>query len=326
MRRALALAVVPVLALAACADGGDAGTDTTQAAGTGTTSGSTTGTATTNPPATSTAATSSGQTTDGDDGFDYVPWGPDDPPIPGHYAAMAASSGTGPQCDDVADRKPDAPFWTAVVGICRALAEGAPWPESTDVPAPPPPENDYIACVDAELAAMVDRALRWHADNPGRLPDVRYPTPSQRSPCQARIYDITVLGDEDLREGEGHPDGVALAVTGSSMSSVVDVSVDGARAELTGDFQVPDPGGGLTTVVVLAARSSRPRTAQVVVRTDTDTMTAAVDLPGEPSGDETAATDPSTATDPPGGTDAATATDATTVAEATGVPTAGTTP
>ena len=299
MRRALALAVVSLLALAAgCSgEGGSAGDETSQtvATGTGTTSGSTTSS-----PATSTGSGTSTETTttataDGDDGFEYVPWGPDDPPIPGHYAAMAASSGTAPRCDDVADQQPEAAFWFTVVEVCRALAEGGPWPESTEVPAPPPPENAYIACVDTELRQMVERALRWHADNPGRLPDVRYPASSERSLCQAHIYDVRVLGEEHLREGEGHPDGVAVAVTGSSMNSVAEVRVDGEPVELTGDFDVPEPGDGLTTVVVLAARSSQPRTAQVEVRTDTDVLTTVVELPGAPGGGETATDAPTDA-------------------------------
>lgn len=328
MPRPVAVAAVAVLFVASACAGGDATSTDSGGTASATTPGGT-GTATTGGTGTPGGTTSSTEAettdeTDGDDGFEYVPWGPDDPPVPGHYAAMAASPVTSPRCDDVADRKPDAPFWTTVVDVCRALSEGGPWPGDAEVPEPPPPENAYIACVDEELSAMLERALRWHADNPGREPRVRYPAASVRSPCQARIYDVRVLGVEDLREGEDHPDGVGLAVTGASMLSVVDVSVDGAPVERTGDFDVPEPGGGLTTVVVLAPRSATPRTAEVRVRTETDVLTARVDLPAEP-GDEATATDPPTAADPPPTADPPTTTDAATGAP-TGALTDGATP
>jgi hypothetical protein len=153
------------------------------------------------------------------------------------------------------------------------------------VPAPPAPANPYQACLDDELKAMLERALAWRAENPDRQPKVSYPDQSSRSPCQSRIYDVRVLGAADLYPGEGQPDGAALAITGSGMGGDVSVTVDGIPAEFSGDFDVPDPGTGLTTVVVLTTQPSTPRSARIEVSTERGSLVATVDLPGsEPSG------------------------------------------
>jgi hypothetical protein len=219
-------------------------------------------------------------------GFPYTPWGPDDPPIPGQYAALAASPGTPPRCDAVADAQPGGAFWATAVAVCRAISGEGPWPATTTVPAPPAPANPYQACLDDELRAMLERALAWRAENPDRQPKVSYPDKSSRSPCQSRIYDVKVLGAADLDPGEGQPDGIALAVTGTGMEGDVSVTVDGIPAEFSGDFTVPDPGAGLTTVVVLTAQPPTPRSARVQVSTERGSLVATVELPGsEPSGD-----------------------------------------
>src|SRR5687768_2590877 len=47
-----------------------------------------------------------------------VPWGPNDPPIPGQYAALAVTSGHELDCDSVDEQAPDNDFWTTVVAVC----------------------------------------------------------------------------------------------------------------------------------------------------------------------------------------------------------------
>jgi hypothetical protein len=274
MTRLRSLCVATLLALlclTACSGGG-AGTD----ASGGGTADSTTANGTTGSNGTN------GSGNSGSEGFAYVPWGPDDPPIPTQYAAMAASSGTSPNCGGVAESKPEGEFWETVVAVCRAITGDGPWPERTTVPDPPPAPNEYQACLDQELSQMVQAALRWHADNPSRRPVVSYPSASSRSPCQARIYNVRVLTADDLVSGEGYPEGkVGIAITGSALDQDPTVTVDGDSVEFTGDFNVDQPpGDGLTTLVVLAPAPPQPRTATIRVETYRGVLEATADLPG----------------------------------------------
>jgi len=237
----------------------------------------------------------------GDKGFKYVPWGPNDPPIPEQYAVLAATGGKPPNCDGLADVKPEGAFWQAALAVCRAIVEGATWPATTTVPEPPPDANKYEVCLNAELTEMLKRALRWQADNPGRQPAVEYPAESTISPCQARIYEVRVLGEAELDASESRlPDGVPLAITGSAMDrDPLTVTVDGQLAEFTGDFLVPAPDGdGLATVVVLAPPADQPHTAEIVVSTFRGRIATTVKLPGSAP-----TVTPPTDTAPPSSTD-----------------------
>jgi hypothetical protein len=302
MTRLRSLCVATLLALL-CLTGCSGGGTGTDATGGGTTDPTANGTTGSNGTNNGSGGGTNGSGNSGSEGFVYVPWGPDDPPIPTQYAGMAASSGTSPNCGGVAESKPEGEFWETVVAVCRAITGDGPWPERTTVPDSPPAPNEYQACLDQELGQMVQAALRWHADNPNRRPVVSYPSSSSRSSCQARIYNVRVLTADDLVSGEGYPEGkVGIAITGSALDQDPTLTVDGGSVEFTGDFNVDQPpGDGLTTLVVLALAQPQPRTATIRVETYRGVLEATVDLPGaeESSGTthgSTSTTDESTPT------------------------------
>lgn len=219
----------------------------------------------------------------GDDGFAYTPWGPDDPPIPTQYAVLAASTGHPPRCSDLSDNSPGGTFWSTVLEVCDAITGAGPWPQADAAPPPPDAENAYQACLNTELSDMLDRALRWHALNPGARPVVAYPARSSRSPCQYRIYGIDVLGPRSSFSGESPAGKVPLAILVGGIEGTPDdlvVTVDGARAEETSDYFVQEPGDGMTALFVLADQTLQPHRAVVAVSFGGRTMTSSVDLPG----------------------------------------------
>lgn len=110
-RCALGLLVVLLLVAAGCGDDEDDNSSTTSA------SMSTSSTA--DPDTTSTDRTVPNG--NGDDSIDYMNWGPDDPPIPGQYASLAASSSRSLECDGAEELGPSDEFWRTVVAVCRAL-------------------------------------------------------------------------------------------------------------------------------------------------------------------------------------------------------------
>ena len=262
-------ALVTLLSVGSCGSSGSDGTDGSAADG---------------------SDTDGGQS-GGDGSIEYVPWGPDDPPIPGQYAALAASEDTAPRCDDLAGAQPGGDFWAAAVSVCRALTGEAEWPQTTTVPPLPTAANAYQGCLDEELAAMLQQALQWHADHPGEQPEVNYPDSATRSPCQYRIFDIQVL---ENNPDENQSGGVPVAVTLSGLDGDYQVSVDGEQVEETSDFPVDDPGDGLDTIVILAPAAAEPRTADVAVTTDAGTVSASVELPAAAASTTTPSTEATT--------------------------------
>jgi hypothetical protein len=240
-------------------------------------------------PSGSSSPASSSRSAEVDNGFSYTPWGPDDPPIPGQYFALAAAPGHPPRCDDLANAQPGGDFWTTAVAVCRAITAAAPWPATTTVPRPPATNNAYETCLDAELSAMLKRALSWHAAHPGRKPKVRFPAHTSISACQLRIYAVRVLGAGDLVQGQTQPAGIALAITAAGANGDV-VRVDGQPVEFTSAFDVAAPGDGLQTIVVVAAGSDQPRKAKIELGSDRGRLVTTVGLP---------ATTPRTTTDTP---------------------------
>jgi hypothetical protein len=237
--------------------------------------------------ASSSSPATSSSSSDGDDGFPYPPWGPDDPPIPGQYAALAAAPGQPPRCAAVADAQPGGDFWATAVAVCRAITAAGPWPAKTTVPRPPTTNNAYETCLDAELSTMLKRALSWHAAHPGRKPKVRFPSRTTTSPCQLRIYDVRVLGAGDLVQGEKQPEGLALAITAAGANGDVNVRVDGQPVEFTSAFDVAAPGDGLETIVVIAAGSDQPRKATIELPSDRGRLVTTVELPATTPGPST---------------------------------------
>ena len=175
-----AAVLAAMLFLAAC--GGD-GSDGSGGGSSPSGSASTGGGSTTPAP----TETSGGPAGGGEDGFAYPPWGPDDPPIPGQYTAFAKVSSGELDCAAVQDQKPGGGFWDTALAVCYAIRDDASWPPGTSVPPPPQAEHAYQDCLNAELAAMLADALRWHAANPGRRPVISFAGGSTTSPCQSRI-------------------------------------------------------------------------------------------------------------------------------------------
>ncbi len=207
---------------------------------------------------------------------------------------MAASGSEAPNCGGLANELPEGTFWQIALGVCRAIVDGADWPSTTTVPAAPQGANDYETCLNEELAAMLQRALSWHAENPGRQPKVDYPEGNSTSPCQARIYKVRVLSAEDSNLG-ALPGEVPVAITGSAMDGSLSIAVDGIKVDW--DFREELPNGGITRVIAFVPLAEEPRTATIEITTDRGPMEATVELPG--SGASPSPTDVTTKTDPP---------------------------
>lgn len=277
-----ALALATVLCLSACGgpDGnGGTGGGSATASSSGTSSpGSGTRTA---EPTGGGSGERGGNGGGGDKGFAYVPWGPDDPPIPTQYAVLAASGSRPPRCEDIPDDVVDAAFWAVAGRVCLAMRDGTSWPETANVPSPPSAENAYQGCLNAELTAMLERALRWHVGNPGRRPVVSYPSESATSPCQARLYELRTL---EVGEAEdiGCDPGAKIAVmldAPPGRDGDLDVTVNG-RSPAVDDVCYPGGAGdGLERVVIFVSPPEQPAEATFAVSNGRGTMTGTVDLP-----------------------------------------------
>lgn len=229
---------------------------------------------------TGTTSTSGGN---GDDPIEYVDWGPDDPPIPGQYAALAASSSRPPNCGGAEELGPSDEFWRTVVAVCRALAGDGEWPSTTSSPAPPEAENDFQDCLNGELAAMVDDALGWHQAHPGRAPEITYPSPSSLSACQTRIHGA------DVFPATGGVV-VELSVPGLDDDGQPEVRIDGEPVEVTDDFDGPDD--GLSKGEVFLQAPIEAHTATLDIETRFGRLSTTIDLPNvEEDGEATTTTD-----------------------------------
>lgn len=308
-----AVAIVVTLLIAACGGGG--GTDSATADG-GTAAGATgrPSAPSASPGATPTDAggTEAGTTEEAvpsptrtvreqtpaeeDAAFAYVPWGPDDPPVPQRYASLAATSSTAARCDDAAANTIPSAFWDLAVSVCRAVAGAGPWPSTASVPSPPPPQNAYEACLDAELAAMLQRALRWRAANPGAtVPQVRYAARGALSPCQTRVFETRVLTDSENRYGI--PAGqLGVLIMAGSADGTSTVTVDG-RPTAVLDVE---PASGAATLVVLVSAPTQAKTVPVAVTTTRGVLTSTVALPA--ASVATSTTAPPASGTPTGGT------------------------
>jgi hypothetical protein len=193
------------------------------------------------------------------DGFRYTPWGPDDPPIPEQYAAFATAARQDLKCDAVSGVGGE--FWDFATKVCQALKSNEGWPDTTSVPSRPTTDNPYEDCLNKELAAMLGRALRWHAANPGRKPVIQYPSRSSTSPCQSRIYDVEVLPPSDPDSSPGKVAISVLAPNGKNGAGF-SVTVDGHQRDPDlDDF----PSDGLRKAVVLLDTPIQEHDALVVV-------------------------------------------------------------
>lgn len=293
-------AVAVSLLLGACAGGGEeaagsatSGTESRRVTSSATTPAADDGATATAEPSPSSSESQAqnqagGAAAAADAAFAYVPWGPDDPPVPQRYASLAAASPTGADCAGAGGVALAGPFWDLAVQVCRAIAGQGPWPSGTTVPPPPAAKNAYEACLDAELAAMLQRALRWRAANPqATAPAISYPARGALSPCQVTIFEARVLGTADpLHPGGAVPAGsLAVAVFAGSADGESTVSVDGRPV----DVVEVEPSSGSATLVVLVPAPPQARTVPLAVSTTRGVLTSTVALPAA-----TATTPPST--------------------------------
>jgi hypothetical protein len=198
-----------------------------------------------------------------------VPWGPKDPPIPEQYAAFARASTQDLNCEAVSRMRGQAPFWDLATDVCFALQTNKGWPGTTTVPALP--ETDaYQTCLNKELAAMLSSALQWHAAHPGRTPVIRYSKSSSTSPCQSRIYGLTVKKDE------GKLAVTVLAATPKDDGDLF-MTVDG-QPDDQDDVQRERPQDGLQEATVLVDPPEQDRDAVVVIDNGRGRLTRKVRL------------------------------------------------
>lgn len=180
--------------------------------------------------------------------------------------------------------------------MCRAITEGDPWPKVTSVPPRPEAPNDYQACLDGELVAMLQRALQFHAEFPDRVPRVSFPRAGTTSPCQRQLYGVRVLDESELPD-ESRPGTVPVAITVPPLNEEPSFTVDGESVTPIGTNVVDAAPGteGLDTYVVLAPLTDEPRTAEIVVETHRGALPAEVRLPaGGPTTQTTTPTETDT--------------------------------
>lgn len=221
--------------------------------------------------------------TDEDDGFAYIPWGPSDAVIPEQYRALAAATGDPERCTTVQDKAPqdktpEDTFWPVVVEMCLAISGHGSWPST--VPAPTPADNDYQACLDQDIVAMLKRALRWHQQHPGAVPRVTQAHPSSRSDCQKRLYNTEIR-----RPVIGDPPGIAVVFDAPGLDGETQTQVTlrakqlSTTAEATIDEDSEDPGQGLKRFVVQVPVAAYPRTVRLEVASAFGTLTTTIELP-----------------------------------------------
>jgi hypothetical protein len=203
-----------------------------------------------------------------------MPWGPQDPPIPDEYRLLAATSSSPPQCDELAASGIEGEFWALAIAVCRAIIGDGAWPDTRNVPAPPPKDNDYQECLDEELADMLGAALTWHSEHPDATPEISYPVSSSRSPCQSAIYDVFVDVEAEVVPPPGS---VAVAILAAGVDENSTVTVDGEAVDA--DIQLDGAGEGLDRLEVVVALTEEERTAEVAVSTAFGPLTATVELP-----------------------------------------------
>lgn len=244
------------------------------------------------PPDRETTGPTGGESPEGGDaGIDYLDWGPNDPPIPDQYAALAASSGTPPDCDRVADAHPGGDFWVVAVAVCRAMTgDPAAWPSTTTVPDPPSGADAFEQCLNSELAAMLQRALDWHQAHDGEQPQLRYPPSHSVSPCQNQIYSVQIDDADASWLGNSIPVVVDVAILGEAVS----VRVDG---EPPLDFTESGARQGLRTVTFLVPPAAEARTAAFEISTDRTSLQGAVELPASEAEEPSETSDPGSETD-----------------------------
>jgi hypothetical protein len=207
----------------------------------------------------------------GSSGFSYIPWGPDDPPIPDQYAAFAVTSSKDLRCESVDSNAPGGAFWDLAGAVCRAIRGDAEWPSTTTVPEPPDRKNAAQDSLDTELEAMLKRALRWHADNPDQRPKISYPSASAQSPCRYRIYDVQLTTEEDA---------IAVKITVPVGTDDFTVMVDEQDVDYEyGNAEQGNIADGLDELIIRLEAPSKPRTVRLAVSNGRGTDSTSVDLP-----------------------------------------------
>ena len=109
---------------------------------------------------------------------------------------------------------------------------------------------------------------------------ISYPSQSSTSPCQSRIYGVQVLtakqATEDIQHGKV---GVVVTAPNSKGGGGIEVTVGGQTPDPTSDFDVPDHGVGLATVVILLDLGPEAQTVVIEVSNGRSPMSASVTPP-----------------------------------------------
>lgn len=207
----------------------------------------------------------------------YVPWGPDDPLIPGQYGALSVSSSDDLDCEAVNQNAPDNAFWSTVVEVCLALKGEAEWPAS-GVLDPPPAANEFQDCLNAELATMLRALFDLRDAHPGAQPEVAYPRTAARSPCESSIYNAAPF---EVPADTSHAAGgviVELNVPGLVEGDPPpEVRVDGEPVLVEDDFDGGDDGLSFGQIYIPAPIDAH--SATIVVDAYFGPVSATVELP-----------------------------------------------
>lgn len=239
-----------------------------------------------------------------DDGFAWVPFGPadpSDPPPEQLYGYLERRD-----CDGLATSS-DTPPWPALAAVCRAVVEGdtSQWSVAEAAVADGPGGGG--GCLLDQAWALLTRALEWHERNPGRTPEIGYPTAGGATACPFRITEVQVVDEEGNALGtplEGPvTGGTLLLIDGEGIDDLESVRIGWGQAVVAeGVFRAEPPddprGGGLDDVVVRTPPAPRPGPVEISLRNRAGEVVAPVQFTYVTTQTETPDTGSGTGTDP----------------------------
>ena len=140
-----------------------------------------------------------GNVESGDDGLAWVPFGPKDPtfPTPSWPAYNAFAEGKCAQLQDYLNSDDGAglaesDLALAMVAVCKAAFLGQ--QEQWDVAEEHEAGDSGIqnGCLDAAVKELMERALAWHEQNPGKTPVVQIQRAEEQTECGKQSTEVDV--------------------------------------------------------------------------------------------------------------------------------------